>query len=95
MVFRRSLSDIAQLDGPRPRTLRAYGYELAAAAADARFSRPAAPCALCLLFTPEVAAWRVCVLGNNRSTATAAGATHQEYICEAFERPPLIAELRR
>ena len=40
MVFRRSLSDIALLDGPRPRTVRAYGYELAAAAADARFSRP-------------------------------------------------------
>jgi len=38
--FQAFLSDIAQLDGLRPRTVLAYGYELAAAAADARFGRP-------------------------------------------------------
>jgi integrase/recombinase XerD len=38
-TFQTFLSDIAQLDGLRPHTLRAYGYELAAAAVDDRFSR--------------------------------------------------------
>ncbi len=39
-TFQTFLSDIAQLDGLRPHTVRAYGYELAAAAVDARFRRP-------------------------------------------------------
>jgi integrase/recombinase XerD len=38
-TFETFLSDIAQLDGLRPHTVRAYGYELAAAAVDHRFSR--------------------------------------------------------
>lgn len=38
--YQTFLSDIAQLDGLRARTVRAYGYELAAAASDARFCRP-------------------------------------------------------
>ena len=33
-------ADVAQLDGLRPHTVRAYGYELAAAPADARFRQP-------------------------------------------------------
>jgi len=37
-TFQTFLSDIAQLDNLRPHTVRAYGYELAAAAADDRFS---------------------------------------------------------
>jgi integrase/recombinase XerD len=38
--FQAFLSEIAQLDGLRPRTVRAYGYELAAAAADGQFGLP-------------------------------------------------------
>src|SRR5437870_955382 len=38
--FQTFLSEIAQLNGLRPSTVRAYGYELAAAAADSRFCRP-------------------------------------------------------
>ena len=39
-TFQTFLSEITQLDRLRPSTVRAYGYELAAAAADDRFSQP-------------------------------------------------------
>jgi site-specific recombinase XerD len=38
--FEAFLSDIAQIERRRPHTVRAYRYELAAAAADVRFRRP-------------------------------------------------------
>jgi integrase/recombinase XerD len=38
--FEAFLSDIAQIERLRPHTVRAYRYELAAAAADVRFRRP-------------------------------------------------------
>ena len=40
MSFEAFLSDTAQIDRLRPHTVRAYRYELAAAADDVRFRRP-------------------------------------------------------